>query len=72
MAPAPDAGLENGGYRMFKKILVLLDGSELAAKIIPQVVGLAKAMNAEVTLLNVYYTELWGEATPCPEQGLCR
>jgi nucleotide-binding universal stress UspA family protein len=47
---------------MFNKILVPLDGSELAAKILPQVVDLAKTHNAEVTLLNVYYTEL-GEAT---------
>ena len=38
---------------MFKKILVPLDGSELAAKILPQVVDLAKAHKAEVTLLNV-------------------
>lgn len=48
---------------MFKKILVPLDGSPLAAKILPQVVDLAKTHHAEVTLLHVYYTEL-GEATP--------
>ncbi len=39
---------------MFKKILVPLDGSELAAKILPQVVDLAKTQDAQVTLLNVY------------------
>lgn len=46
---------------MFKKILVPMDGSELAAKIIPQVAELAKSQNAEVVLLNVYPD--WGEAT---------
>jgi nucleotide-binding universal stress UspA family protein len=46
---------------MFRKILVPLDGSELAAKIIPQVADLAKSQNAEVVLLNVYTD--WGEAT---------
>ncbi len=39
---------------MFKKILVPLDGSELAAKILPQVVDLAKTQGAQVTLLNVF------------------
>lgn len=48
---------------MFKKILVPLDGSPLAAKILPQVADLAKTHNAELTLLHVYYTEV-GEATP--------
>jgi nucleotide-binding universal stress UspA family protein len=45
---------------MFKKILVPLDGSELAAKIIPQVADLAKSQNAEAVLLYVYQD--WGEA----------
>jgi nucleotide-binding universal stress UspA family protein len=48
---------------MFNKILVPLDGSELAAKIIPQVIDLAKAHQAEVTLLHVAYTE-YGQASP--------
>jgi len=39
---------------MFKKILVPLDGSKLAAKILPQVADLAKSQDARVTLLNVY------------------
>ena len=47
---------------MFKKILVPLDGSELAAKILPQVVELAKAQDAQVTLLNVYI-DLAGEVS---------
>jgi nucleotide-binding universal stress UspA family protein len=40
---------------MFKKILVPLDGSELAAKILPDVIAVAKCMNAQVTLLHVCY-----------------
>ena len=38
---------------MFKKILVPLDGSDLAAKILPQVEELAKLAKAQVTLLAV-------------------
>jgi nucleotide-binding universal stress UspA family protein len=48
---------------MFKKILVPLDASELAAKIIPQIIDLAKTHQAEVTLLHVTYTE-YGQASP--------
>jgi nucleotide-binding universal stress UspA family protein len=53
---------------MFKKILVPMDGSELAAKIIPQVADLAKGQNAEVILLNVYPD--WGEPTSREVQAL--
>jgi len=52
---------------MFKKILVPLDGSKLAAKILPKVVDLAKAGQAQVTLLHVCYAPVGaevGEATP--------
>jgi nucleotide-binding universal stress UspA family protein len=38
---------------MFKKILVPLDGSDLAGKILPQVEELAKVVKAQVTLLAV-------------------
>ena len=38
---------------MFKKILVPLDGSELAAGILPQVAELAQKFQAELTLLHV-------------------
>jgi nucleotide-binding universal stress UspA family protein len=38
---------------MFKKILVPLDGSELAAKILPKVVELAKCFSGQITLLHV-------------------
>ena len=63
---------------MFKKILVPLDGSELAAKILPQVVDLAKTQNAEVTLLYVAHVPIV-EYTPetlqealAAETGRCR
>lgn len=38
---------------MYKKILVPLDGSKLAKKILPQVSDLAKCMKAQVVLLNI-------------------
>jgi nucleotide-binding universal stress UspA family protein len=38
---------------MFKKILVPLDGSDLAAKILPQVEELAKNFKSEITLMTV-------------------
>ena len=38
---------------MFKKILVPLDGSDLAAQILPQVEELAKAFKSEITLITV-------------------
>jgi len=44
---------------MFKKILVPLDGSELAARVLPQVTDLAKTQDAQVTLLSVYPD--WGK-----------
>jgi nucleotide-binding universal stress UspA family protein len=52
---------------MFKKILVPLDGSELAAKILPHVVDLAKSNQAEVTLVHVCYSPVAfgaGQVTP--------
>ncbi|MBW1917839.1 MAG: universal stress protein [Deltaproteobacteria bacterium] len=53
---------------MFKKILVPLDGSELAAKILPQVEELAKTCQAQVTLLTVGSTGVLGvEGMPSPE-----
>lgn len=48
---------------MFKKILVPLDGSELANKILPLVADLAQKYDAEVHLVHVYYVEL-GEPVP--------
>ena len=48
---------------MFKKILVPLDGSDLAAQILPQVERLAKQFTAQVTLLAV------GSSDTCPSGG---
>jgi len=52
---------------MFKKILVPLDGSEIAAKILPKVAGLAKTFKAKVTLFHACYAGVGafaGEGTP--------
>ena len=52
---------------MFKKILVPLDGSEIAAKVLPKVAELAKTFKAKVTLCHVCYSgvgAMVGEATP--------
>jgi nucleotide-binding universal stress UspA family protein len=52
---------------MFNKILVPLDGSEIAAKVLPQVVELAKTFKSKVTLLHVCYSgvgAMVGQATP--------
>jgi nucleotide-binding universal stress UspA family protein len=52
---------------MFKKILVPLDGSEIAAKILPQVTELAKTFKAKVTLFHACYSGVGafaGEASP--------
>jgi nucleotide-binding universal stress UspA family protein len=52
---------------MFKKVLVPLDGSEIAAKILPKVAELAKGCKAKVTLFHVCYSGVGafaGEASP--------
>lgn len=49
---------------MFSKILVPLDGSDLAAKVLPTVVELAKTFNSQVTLFHACHTEAHGEASP--------
>ena len=52
---------------MFKKVLVPLDGSEIAAKVLPKVVEAAKLCKAKVTLLHVCYSGVGafvGEASP--------
>jgi nucleotide-binding universal stress UspA family protein len=52
---------------MFKKMLVPLDGSEIAAKILPKVIALAKTFKAKVTLFHVCYSgvgAMAGEASP--------
>ena len=52
---------------MFKKVLVPLDGSQIAAKVLPKVVEAAKLCKAKVTLLHVCYSGVGafvGEASP--------
>lgn len=52
---------------MFTKILVPLDGSEIATRVIPRVIELAMAFKSKVTLLHVCYSgvgALVGQATP--------
>jgi nucleotide-binding universal stress UspA family protein len=52
---------------MFKKMLVPLDGSEIAAKVLPKVIELAKTFKAKVTLLHVCYSgvgAMAGEPSP--------
>jgi nucleotide-binding universal stress UspA family protein len=52
---------------MFKKILVPLDGSEIAAKILPKVAELAKTFKAKVTLFHACYAGVGmfaGEGSP--------
>jgi nucleotide-binding universal stress UspA family protein len=67
---------------MFKKILVPLDGSDLAGKILPQVEELAKVVKAQVTLLAVGSSDTCAgagaapaaikEGAACPELPLAR
>jgi len=52
---------------MFKKILVPLDGSELAAKILPKVEELAKLCDAQVTLISVSSEATTVAGVPSPE-----
>ena len=52
---------------MFTKILVPLDGSEIAATVLPRVIELALAFKSKVTLLHVCYSGVGafaGEGTP--------
>jgi nucleotide-binding universal stress UspA family protein len=67
---------------MFKKILVPLDGSDLASQILPQVETLAKQVKAQVTLLTVGSSDTcagggappegFKEGVACPEIPLAR
>ena len=52
---------------MFSKILVPLDGSEIAATVLPRVMEIALAFKSKVTLLHVCYSGVGafaGEGTP--------
>jgi nucleotide-binding universal stress UspA family protein len=63
---------------MFKKILVPLDGSDLAAQILPQVETLAKQVKAQVTLLTVGSSDTCAtpeavkEGAACPEVPIAK
>lgn len=53
---------------MFMKILVPLDGSDLAEAILPQVTELAKNLDAEVLLLRVAIAHVFPGADPTEEE----
>jgi nucleotide-binding universal stress UspA family protein len=50
----PDAKSPEGGPVELERVIVPLDGSDLAEHILPHAVGLAKALDDEVILLRVY------------------
>jgi nucleotide-binding universal stress UspA family protein len=65
---------------MFEKILVPLDGSKLAAKVLPTVMELAKNFSSQVTLIHACHTEGFGigqaspgvvKAAPAQEGKIC-
>jgi nucleotide-binding universal stress UspA family protein len=57
---------------MFKKLLVPLDGSEIAAKVLPKVVELAKCSQAKVTLFHVCHRGIIPSgAAEAREQKFC-
>jgi nucleotide-binding universal stress UspA family protein len=64
---------------MFEKILVPLDGSALAAKVLPSVVELAKKFNSQVTLIHACHTDDFGagedtevaKTVPVMEKKVC-
>jgi nucleotide-binding universal stress UspA family protein len=53
---------------MYKRILVPLDGSELAAGVLPHVQELAKSIGAEVILLRVAFAHILPGADPIETQ----
>ncbi|MBW1714199.1 MAG: universal stress protein [Deltaproteobacteria bacterium] len=53
---------------MYKKILVPLDGSEVAEKILGQVVDLARLTGAEIVLLRVALARTFPGADPTDKQ----
>lgn len=66
---------------MFKRIVVCLDGSRLAERIIPYARGLADAANARVKILRVVddgedftgvtrYIETWGKSLRCEAEAI--
>ena len=53
---------------MYKRILVPLDGSDLAAGVTPHVQELAKSIGAEVVLLRVAFAHIFPSADPIETQ----
>jgi nucleotide-binding universal stress UspA family protein len=53
---------------MYKRILVPLDGSHLAAGVLPHVQELAKSIGAEVVLLRVAFAHIFPGADPIETQ----
>ena len=53
---------------MYKRILVPLDGSPLAAGILPHVTGLAKSVGAEMVLLRVAFARIFPGQDPIQTQ----
>jgi nucleotide-binding universal stress UspA family protein len=53
---------------MYKRILVPLDGSALAADVLPHVQELAKSIGAEVVLLRVAFAHVFPGADPIETQ----
>jgi nucleotide-binding universal stress UspA family protein len=52
-----------GGTKMYQKILIPLDGSMRAEKILSHIKMIAKCMKAQVILLRVYHVEYGGADT---------
>ncbi len=55
---------------MYKKILVPLDGSELAEQVLPQVSQLAGCMGAEIVLLRVPSEPVYDLIVPNPDVAI--
>ena len=66
---------------MFKRIVICLDGSQLAERIIPYACGLAESAKAKIKILRVVdygedstavarYVEAWGQSLSCPAEAV--
>lgn len=64
----PTHQLETTGLKALKTALVPLDGSELAEKVLPCVIDVAKKVNMEVVLARVY--AVWEAVRPAEEYNI--
>jgi len=64
----PADPLERTGLKTLKTILVPLDGSELAERVLPHVSDMAKKLNIEVVLVRVY--AVWEALRPSEEYNI--